>query len=113
VGVRKGSNGNLLQQFPALALLLQTRASMHRVRAVLDQALSAASNPAAQTPASVLQQLHQAKELYESDQEASLQLVERLLADVDDAEVGGFVRQPGNPGVSCVGGEVHRLEQSK
>lgn len=85
---------------PCAGVAAANTCSMHRVRAVLDQALSAASNPAAQTPASVLQQLHQAKELYESDQEASLQLVERLLADVDDAEVGGFVRQPGVSG--CV-----------
>lgn len=54
---------------------------------MLDQALSAATKPAAQTPDTVLQQLQQARELYESDQAASFQVVERLLADVDDAEV--------------------------
>lgn len=55
---------------------------------MLDKALAAASNPSAQTPSSILQQLKQARELYESDTAASFELVERLLTDMDDAEVG-------------------------
>jgi hypothetical protein len=54
---------------------------------VLDKALAAASNPSAQTPSSILQQLKQARELHGSDKKASFELVERLLADMDDAQV--------------------------
>jgi hypothetical protein len=60
----------------------------YRVCAVLDTALAAASNPSALTPSSIVQQLRQARKLYESDKEASFELVERLLADVEDAQVG-------------------------
>jgi hypothetical protein len=62
-----------------------------RVRGILDSALAAADcggTPDASTPASVLQQLAQARQLYESDKAASWGVVERVLADVEDAQVG-------------------------
>lgn len=56
-----------------------------RLRAVLDEALAAAGRSSAQTHSSVLQQLRQARELYDSDREASCKLVQGLMRD---AEVG-------------------------
>lgn len=61
------------------------------MRGILDTALAAADSggaPDASTPASVLQQLAQARQLYESDKAASWGVVERVLADVEDAQVG-------------------------
>ncbi|WIA21129.1 hypothetical protein OEZ85_005441 [Tetradesmus obliquus] len=61
----------------------------YRVRGILDTALAAADSggaPDASTPASVLQQLAQARQLYESDKAASWGVVERVLADVEDAQ---------------------------
>jgi hypothetical protein len=61
-----------------------------RVRGILDTALAAADSGGAPdaTPASVLQQLAQARQLYETDKAASWGIVERVLADVEDAQVG-------------------------
>ncbi|KAF6263220.1 hypothetical protein COO60DRAFT_485137 [Scenedesmus sp. NREL 46B-D3] len=61
----------------------------YRVRGILDTALAAADSggmPDATTPASVLQQLAQARQLYDSDRAASWGVVERVLADVEDAQ---------------------------
>lgn len=65
---------------------------------MLDRALAATAAPAAQhahassaqqqaNPSSIQQQLQQARDLYGTDRQASWQVVDRLLADVDDAEV--------------------------
>jgi hypothetical protein len=61
-----------------------------RVRGILDTALTAANSGGASdasTPASVLQQLAHARVLYDTDKAASWGIVERVLADVEDAEV--------------------------
>jgi hypothetical protein len=62
-----------------------------RVRGILDSALAAADSGSAAdaaTPASVMQQLAQARQLYEINKAASWGVVERVLADVEDAQVG-------------------------
>jgi hypothetical protein len=53
---------------------------------VLDRAAAAAGQPS-QTGSGVLQQLREARGLYETDGAAAAQLLGRLLADLDDAQV--------------------------
>jgi hypothetical protein len=59
-----------------------------RVKSILDSALAAADAGAADaTPSSVLQQLMQARQSYDAEPQMSWQIVERVLADVEDAQV--------------------------
>jgi hypothetical protein len=50
---------------------------------VLDEALAAAGRMPAQAPATVLQQLRQARQLYDSDRDASCKLIEGLLNEAE------------------------------
>lgn len=74
---------------PVILLLLATLCfhPHHRVRFVLDRAAAAAERQSGQTGSGGLQQLREARGLYETDRAAAAQLLGRLLADLDDAQV--------------------------
>eukprot|EP00775_Hariotina_reticulata_P008531 gene8531-8713_t len=74
-------------------------AEASRVKSILDSALAAADAGAADaTPSSVLQQLVQARQAYDADPQMSWQIVERVLADVEDAQAQEFLQPGAVPG---------------